>query len=178
MMKKILKGYIYIFLIFTTCYPNRQQELADSPSATKIFTEQEVQDLQALLDKFEQTIGIQSNASLEIKAEKYTDFNQRMTEWSQSAMRITPPLTDAQIASLFDLIQINTFRSIWSIGIRKYPNGNIEPDIGIDTQGKFMDYLQELGKDYPQFGVLYNDLLMAEMCRRPLKVRGKQASRL
>ena len=143
------------------CASKSFDKLVDYPSVTKIFTEQEVSDLQALLNLFEQEIGIQPDASSEAKAAGYAVFNKQVVAWYEKGDGRNFPLTNEQITKILDVLHVKTFRSLWSIGINTYPNGQRRPSFSIHTQGKLMDLISELGKEYPLFTDLTNELRMA-----------------
>ncbi|MDO5524160.1 MAG: hypothetical protein Q4G48_08980 [Bacteroidia bacterium] len=147
--------------LFAACTSKTPEKLADYPSVTKIFTEQETADLQNLLDVFEFEIGIQNEASSEAKVAGYSVFNKQVLASMEEGKLDNYPLSNEQKIKLLDVLHVSTFRSIWSLGVSTYSDGNQYPSFSIHTQGKFMDLLLELSKEYPQFTGLADELRMA-----------------
>lgn len=156
------------------CASKSFDKLVDYPSVTKIFTEQEVSDLQALLDLFEQEIGIQADASPEAKAAGYAVFNKQVVASMEQGNLFNHPLSNEQKIKLLDVLHMSTFRSFWNLGsgVRLIEDLKNKPiiTISIHTIGKFTDLLTELSKEYPQFSGLTEDLQRAGDLTPPLIV--------
>lgn len=150
-MKKNLFWMVALIVWVAACTSEKPLELADYQAVTIVFTKQEVADLQAMLGLFEKEIGIQPNASPEAIAAGYDVFNRQVAGWYENGNTRDYPLSDEKIVNILDTLHLGTFRSIWNIGVSTYPNGDKRLQIGIHTSGKFMDFLNALGKDYPQF---------------------------
>lgn len=160
-----MKKFVVVFCLIALmcgCASKSSDKLVDYPSVTKIFTEQEVSDLQAMLDFFEQEIGIQPDASFEAKVAGYAVFNKQVLASMEEGNLLNYPLTNEQKNKLLNVLHVSTFRAIWSIGSGRYLNKDgeeirmiiIEPN----TIGKFSDLITELAKEYPQFHGLTEDL--------------------
>lgn len=160
-MKKNLLWIVALIVWVAACTSEKPLELADYQAVTTVFTKKEVADLQAMLGLFEKEIGIQPNASPEAIAAGYDALNRQVAGWYENGNARNYPLSDEKVFNILDTLQMGTFRSIWSIGVSTYPNGDKRPDIGIHTSGKFMNFLNALGKEYPQFTTLQDELRMA-----------------
>lgn len=160
-MKYTMTMLLCTFLLITACTSEKNNQLSDYPEMKTIFSKKELADLQTLLNLFEKEIGISSDASPEAKAAGYSVFNKQVVAWYESGERRDFPLTEEQISKMFDMLHVGTFRSVWNIGVRIYTNGNQRPDISIHTQGKFMDLLSKLGKEYPPLTELHDNIKMA-----------------
>jgi hypothetical protein len=161
-MKYFIPIFFSVTLFFVACTIQSPDRLADYPSITEIFTEQEVLDLQTLLDSFEQEIGIQADASPETRVARYSAFNTQVLASMEEGNLNNYPLSNEQKIKLLDMLHVGTFRSIWSLGsgVRLIEDLKNRPVITFDihTIGKFTVLLAELEKEYPQFSGLTDEL--------------------
>lgn len=159
----LLTTMALLALFTAACSSTPSGKLADYPAVTAHFSEQETADLQTLLNLFEEEIGIGADVSPEAKAAGYAVFNKQLISLLDDAStQKTFPLSAQTQTKLLDVLHIGTFRSIWQAGVASFPGTNdASLSVNLHPTGKFMDFLADVGKEYPQLTELHTDITRA-----------------
>lgn len=154
---------ILLFIAFLVLGCGKPSDnLADYSSVTVHFSGQEEADLQTLLHLFEEEIGVQSGASVKAKSEAYTMFNKQLVDFMMLEGPKSFPLSIQARTKLLDALHIGTFRSIWVTGISTSRDTcDCKLISSLTTNSKFIDFLADMGKEFPQLAELHTDLQRA-----------------
>ncbi|WP_298647217.1 hypothetical protein [uncultured Proteiniphilum sp.] len=159
-----MKKNIFALLLFIAvavvagCTGDRSKPLAAFPDMEEYFPKEEIEDLQTMLDLFEQKIGVAPGASDKEKADAYIRFNKRYVEFINNP-DIPYPISPEDCLELLGAIRVSTFRSNWNLAISRGRDMSDRPwiSIHIHSQSNFMSFLSALGKELPAFQDLYGD---------------------
>ena len=143
-MRKIICFIIPLLLI--GCKTDRGNKLGDCQLIIDVFDKSEIKDLTKIFDFFNEQINDQHKVNL---IESYKLFCERMKESEITGfMDINIPFQKQM--DLYSQISENTFHQIWIFtegGIRR--QGSFYPikSILLNFNGKYSDFLKELGKE-------------------------------
>lgn len=160
-MKKIT--YIIVLIILTSCgsYNLKQKSLKYSKVLNQNFEKKEINDLYKILNFFDNQIT--SSFKSESLIESYDLFNVKDLELKAEGL-IFGNISFSKQKELYSSINKSTFNEIWNLGKSFEENGKESSIVFIRTDGKYANYLQELGlknnfiKIYIETIKNYNDI--------------------
>ena len=148
-LAKIMQFVIVFLLILSGCTYDTGKKLNSNLTITNCFTQEEIKDLAKLLDFFNEHICVSEGIDKKEIIKCYDSFIQRMIETAEAGS------LDAQIPfslqkEIYNQISDSLFNRIWVFGRSRIKWG--EPDtlkhIEYRRDGKYMEFLEELGKEY------------------------------
>ena len=148
-LAKIMQFVIVFLLILSGCTYDTGKKLNSFSTVTDCFTREEIKDLAKLLDFFNGQICVSEGIDKKEIIKCYDSFIQRMIETAEAGS------LDAQIPfslqkEIYNQISDSLFNRIWVFGRSRIKWG--EPDtlkhIGYRRDSKYMEFLEELGKEY------------------------------
>ncbi|MCK5676954.1 MAG: hypothetical protein KAH72_00555 [Flavobacteriaceae bacterium] len=160
-MKKIT--YIIVLIISTSCgsYDLKQKSLKYSKGLNQSFEKKEINDLYKILNFFDNQI--MSSFKSKSMIESYDLFNVKDLELKDEGL-IFGNIPFSKQKELYSSINKSTFNEIWNLGKSFKENGRESSIVFIRTDGKYANYLQELGlknnfiKIYIETIKNYNDI--------------------
>ncbi len=139
-----------IFLFFLiSCSNNNKEKLKSDSIITSVFNKAEIQDLQTILDFFDNEI-CKNEILEENKINKcYQAFFERIkSEFIETNGTINLQIPFEEQLEMYEKIDISTFDELWIFG-KKFPLGSYTDtlkSIFINHSGKYSKFLKEVGK--------------------------------
>lgn len=153
-------GLIYILLfILQGCNPATNKIIPDE-TATKIFTPTELEGISRMIH-FVDSIVSEKTGLTDIN-ESYRAYLTKLDTEIIHQKGLTPLLDDTARFNFFETMDRDAFSAVWREGI-EYINGNPQgrKHIGLNLEGKYMKYLQEIGKSDDRYAIIQRDIYMA-----------------
>jgi len=176
-LAKITKVIIASLLIFSGCTCNAEKELSSYLTVTNCFTHEEIKDLTKLLDFFNEQICVSEGIDKKKLIKCYDSFTKRMIETTEAgSLEVKIPFIKQK--ETYNQISDDLFHQIWV-----FSNSRIicdSPDtfkyIDYKRDGKYMKFLEELGKEYKMVKKYREELALAggitpSMCRDILMIK-------
>jgi hypothetical protein len=136
-------------ILLTTNSCQDGTKLSESKTFHKTFSEKTIQELQLLFDFFNTSIS--STTDCEDLTDCYWSLFDQLLK-SEENGSIDLPLSFEEQMKVYERISKSTFNEIWAFGIgynyREAPNDTFNI-IGINSYGKYIQFLKEVGQDYP-----------------------------
>ena len=153
-MKKIYQ--IIALLVLIGCSATNQDSLESNSTITTVFNESEIQDLERILEFFNEQICTTQQVDKNNLIDCYKSFFERMSESvNMGSIEIKIPFDEQQY--MYKQISDSTFNQIWAFNkVWKYNTTDTLKEIGIKYDCKYVDYLEQLGKDYEVINNYYD----------------------
>ena len=142
---KILQLLIIFLLINFSV--NSQEKLGGNITIKSVFNESEIQDLETILVFFDNKICETENINKSNISECYRSFFERMAEFEKTGIiEFRVPFEEQR--NIYKIINQSTFDEIWIFGKSWKPKTNQTfKSISYNLSGKYVEYLEELGKE-------------------------------
>jgi len=158
-MKFILQ--ILILLTFTSNCFATNKDLESNSTIHKIFNKHEIQDLETIINFFENQICQGQNTDTINRQDCYEGFFNHMVQCEKTG-EIILNISFEQQKKMYDQIRKKTFNEIWGLGWKTWNNNGEKLKLyGLKTKGKYAEFLHELGLDYLIIDHYYNTFIMA-----------------
>ena len=140
--------YIIIaFFIFIGCSTINDDSFESNPTISNVFSKSEIKDLKTLMIYFNEQICVTQQIEITKISDCYQSFFKRMSQATSAGdINIKIPFDDQQ--NIYKKISKTTFEEIWDFGKSWKPNSSDTlKHIHFKYDGKYMRFLEELGKD-------------------------------
>ena len=144
-----MKFIIVFLLIFSGCTHDTEKKLNSYLTVTDCFTPEEIKDLTKLLDFFNEQICISEGIDKKEIIKCYDSFMKRMIETAEAgSLEVKIPFAKQQ--EMYHQISDSFLNQIWVFGKSRISWDSPDTLIHIDYKrdGKYMEFLKELGKEY------------------------------
>ena len=134
----------------TGCSTNKPEKLQLDPTINSVFNEIESQDLQKILDFFENSICASENIKKENINDCYKKFFKRLKQESEKDGNIYLKIPIDKQLKVYKNLKGSTFNEIWELG-KSFPLNSTSDTLkyySFKFDGKYIEYLKELGKTY------------------------------
>jgi len=145
-MNKIFQ--ILFFLVFIGCATNKSEKLQSNSTINSIFNKKESQDLQKILDFFENSICVSENIKKENINVCYKKYFERLKQESEKNGNIYLKIPIDEQLKVYKNFKDSTFKEIWQLG-KFFPLNTTTDTLkyySYNFNGKYLEYLKELGK--------------------------------
>ena len=144
---------IILVILFISCSTNRN--LSSSKQVNSTFKKTEINDIKTIINFFEQSICKDFNNDCE---SCYKAFNKRMLEEANNGKFGLNIPYDSQM-KMYKKLNKALFNEIWSYGYSWKPNSkDTIKIISINFNGKYFNFLKELGNSNTIINRYYEDL--------------------
>jgi hypothetical protein len=152
---------ILTYLIFAIGCSAATNDLESDKTINKIFNKDEVKDLETLVNFFENQICLGQNIDTPNKQDCYESFFKHMVQCEKTG-EIILNISFEEQKKMYNQIRKKTFNEIWGLGWQTWNNNGEKLKLyGLQTKGKFVEFLHELSLDYPIIDHYYNTFIMA-----------------
>ena len=137
------------FLILSSCAYDTEKRLNSFSTVTDCFTQGEVKDLAKLLDFFNEHICVSEGIDKKEIIKCYDSFIQRMIETAEAgSLDVKIPYTKQK--EIYNQISDSLFNHIWVFGKSRIKWDSLDTlkYITYRSDGKYMEFLNKLGKEY------------------------------
>lgn len=145
---KISYLILLIFNLTLISCSSKRDKLGNNPSIQSIFNEKEINDLEKILDFFENQISEIENRPIENLQNCYESFFIRLEKAEKTGF-IEIKIPFGKQLNLYNEIDTSTFNQIWCFH-RSWKCGSSDTlkSISINLNGKYVVFLESLGKEY------------------------------
>ena len=165
-MKSIRIISTILLLVLTGCGGNRhtdvtEEKLNSYSTVTDYFTREEIKDLAKLLDFFNEQICITRGIDKKKIIECYDSFIERIFEMAnEGIIDFKIPFEEQQ--EIYNQISDSLFHQIWGfdIGWKRNSRDTLK-HLTYNRNGKYMKFLNKLGKEYDMIKICCEDFRLA-----------------
>jgi hypothetical protein len=152
---------LFLLVLLFGCSSPRNEELKSNSTINSIFNERETHDLIIINDFFYNQICENSPQGNEPLDKCYAQFLENMSESYRSGIFDLDIPFDKQL-DLYENISDSTFNNLWKFNKCTFPDfpGTLKC-INYNFNGKIVQLLKELSKEYPAMKEYYETFLMA-----------------
>jgi len=148
-LSAIARIIIVFLLILSSCTNDTEKKLKNNLIVTYCFTPEEIKDLAKLLDFFNEQICFSEGIDKKETIKCYDSFINRMIETVKAgSLEVKIPFSKQQ--EVYNQISDCFFNQIWVFSKSRIKWGSPDTFKHIDYRrdGKYMEFLKELGKEY------------------------------
>ena len=145
-MKKFYQ--IIALVILIGCSGSNQENLESNSTAINIFNKSEIRDLTRILEFFNKQICTNQHLDKNNLNDCYQSFFERISEVEKIG-NIEIKISFDEQKKMYAQLNDSTFNQIWTFskGVNQFSNDTLQ-QIEIKYDCKYVDFLNQLGKDY------------------------------
>ncbi|MBC8489660.1 MAG: hypothetical protein H8D45_26880 [Bacteroidetes bacterium] len=154
-MKKLYQ--IIALIILIGCSGSNQENLQSNSTIIKIFNKSEIRDLTRILEFFNKQICTNQQLGKKNFNDCYLSFFERMSEVEKIGS-IKIKISFDEQKKMYAQLSDSTFNQIWTFGkvVNRLSNDTLQ-QIEIKYDCKYVDFLNQLGKDYNVINKYYEN---------------------